>query len=66
MNMDENTVDKNNLTEKNKEELADRMGKQTTMHTNYENIEVGSHKRFLDFISQAEGTQDNYNAIFGN
>jgi hypothetical protein len=41
MNMDENNVDKNNLTEKNKEELVDRMGDQTSMDSiDYENIEI--------------------------
>ncbi len=67
MNMDEKTIDKNNLTENDKEELTDRMGNKTSMESiDYENIEIWSYKRFLDFISQAEGTQGNYDAIFGN
>ena len=64
MNKNEKTVDKNNLTEENKIELLKRMGDRKSMDTNYENIEVGSHKRFLDFISQAEWTQNNYDAVF--
>jgi hypothetical protein len=43
------------------------MGNKTSMESiDYENIEIWSYKRFLDFISQAEGTQGNYDAIFGN
>lgn len=66
MNMDEKRADKNNLSQEAQAELEDRMGKQTSMHTNYENIEVGSHQRFLDFISTAEWTQNNYNAVFAD
>jgi hypothetical protein len=41
MNMDEKTIDKNNLTENDKEELTDRMGNKTSMESiDYENIEI--------------------------
>ena len=66
MNMDEKIADKNNLSQEAQAELEDRMEKQTIMHSNNENIEISSHKRFLDFISQAEWTQNNYNAVFAD
>lgn len=67
MNMDEKRADKNNLSQESQDELLDRMWNQSAMESlNHENIEIWSHRRFLDFISKAEGTHNNYEAIFSN